>query len=320
MKYTSIDKLIKNCNFSNTNEFSKLTSLLKLLERVNPCKQEYELNENNIIIFYTLKLNLFNFNNVFPLKACVQVVGMPASICLPGFLGDYKTVKDIIEKRKGLKVVLNSDVPFEKGGLTLSTFIFKNKFFDFNEYLDALRSPYRRRINQALSKRNNLNIRKLNQEDFKQEHYNLYLSVMSRTKNPLEILPIGFFKEYPATIYEFINKETNEIIGFIQLKEFKNKLFFLFGGFRKKDIKIFDIYYNMLLKIIEVGIENNNTEIEFGQTAEESKLKIGCCEKQKYLYVHHSNPILNFIIQSLVPYFSYKPYNIKHHVFKNEEL
>lgn len=317
MKYSSIDELEKDLNFSNKNGFSELISLFKLLENVNPCNQEYELNENNIIISYTLKLNLLNFINAFPLKANVQVIGMPVSICLPGYLGDYEAVKDTIEKRRGLKVVLNSDVPFENGGLTLSTFIFENKYSDFTEYLNALRSPYRRRIHQALSRRNNLIIRKLNHKDFNQEHYNLYLSIMDRADNPLEKLPIQFFMEYDAVLYEFLDASSHSVIGFIQLKSINDTLYFLFGGFNKEDIKLYDIYYNMLLKIVEVGIEKQVKTIEFGQTAEESKLKIGCREQYKYLYVHHSNFLLNFIIQKLVQFLTYKPYSIKHHVFKD---
>jgi len=72
----------------------------------------------------------------------------------------------------------------------------------------------------------------------------------------------------------------------------------------------------MLLKIVETGIDKKIGVIEFGQTAEESKLKIGCVEVPRFLYVHHSNPVLNWVIQALLPLFSYKPYQIKHHVFK----
>ena len=73
----------------------------------------------------------------------------------------------------------------------------------------------------------------------------------------------------------------------------------------------------MLLKIVEVGIERGVKTIEFGQTAEETKLKIGCVEKKKYLYIHHSNKTINKLIKALVPAFSYKPYSKEHKVFKN---
>lgn len=318
-KYKSINNLAEELNKLNLpyeKELNELIPLLDILEKSNPCNQEYELIENNIIISYSLKLNLFNFKNIFPLKANVQIIGLPVSVCLSGYLGDDSVIKQVIKQRKGLKVLLNGDSPFKGGGKTLSTFVFENRFSDFDEYLNYLRSPYRRRINKALKQRERLIIRKFSRREFSHEHYKLYLSIMGRTENPLETLSIEFFQQYEAELYEFIDKETNEVIGFIQLKEIRDKLYFLFGGFKKEDIELYDIYYNMLLKIIETGIEKCVREIEFGQTAEESKLKIGCIEKYKYLYIHHSNPLINFFIQLLVPLFTYKTYPVKHHVFK----
>ena len=197
--------------------------------------------------------------------------------------------------------------------------MFENSFEAFDDYLNKLRSSYRRRINKALTYRSNLIIKKIENSDFSEKHYKLYLSIMERTDNPLETLPIEFFQNYEAEIYEFIDKETRNVIGFIQLKKFDDRMCFLFVGFNKDEVKKYDLYYNMLLKIIEVGIENKVQIIEFGQTAEESKLKIGCKEVYKYLYVHHSNTIINFIIQKLLPFMSYRPYKTVHHVFKEWE-
>jgi len=319
-KYNSIKDLalvlVKDLSlYSGFNK--EIMDLLEMLETINPCEQEYELiNNNNIIISYILKINLFNFKNIFPLKAKVQVIGLPISISGKGYWGDVNSIIKCIENRKGLKVLLNGESEFKNGGRTLSTFIFENKFSTFNGYLNALRSPYRRRINKALKYRNNIEIRNFSSKEFNENHYKLYLSIMDRTNNPLETLPLKFFTEYDAELYEFIDIEIKDVIGFIQLKKIEDKLCFLFGGFKKEDNFKYDIYYNMLLKIIEIGIEKQIKFIEFGQTAEECKLKIGCKEVPKYMYVHHSNPVLNRVIQKLVPLFSYKPYNIKHHVFK----
>ncbi len=313
--YKSVNDLIIDHNIISNNELQELMPLLRLLEKVNPCNQKYELHDNSLVISYSLKLNLFNFINLFPLKLNVQIIGLPVSVCMKGYYGDDFAVKKIINQRNGLKILLNGDSMFEGGGKTLSNFVFDNRFSSLDDYLNNLRSPYRRRINKALSYRDKLIIKKINNEKFSEENYKLYLSIMDRTDNPLETLPIEFFKEYDAELYEFSNTN-NDVIGFIQLKTINDTLYFLFGGFKKEDIGKYDIYYNMLLKIIEVGIKKQVKTIEFGQTAEESKLKIGCREQYKYLYVHHSNCVLNFIIQKLVPMFSYKPYKIKHNVFK----
>lgn len=318
-KYNSINdlSLVIEKDLSLYNGFNKeIMDLLEMLETINPCEQDYELINNNIIISYILKINLFNFKNIFPLRVKVQIIGLPISISEKGYWGEADSIVNAVERRKGLKILLNGETEFINGGKTLSTFIFENKFSTFDEYLNTLRSPYRRRINKALIYRNNIEIRKFSSKNFNENHYKLYLSIMDRTTNPLETLPLKFFVDYEAELYEFIDIQTKDVIGFIQLKEINDKLCFLFGGFKKEDNLKYDIYYNMLLKIVEIGIEKQVKFIEFGQTAEECKLKIGCREVPKYMYVHHSNPVLNRVIQKLVPLFSYKPYNVEHHVFK----
>lgn len=293
-----------------------LVKLLSLLERVNPCSQYYEEGKDCLIVSYSLKLNLFSFKNMGPLYARAEITGLPISISQKGYYGDLRQVLETIKKRKGLKILLNADEPLPGGGKTLSTFEFENRFMSFEDYLNSLRSSYRRRIKSALNMRDKLVIRKIQGADFSQKHYDLYLSIMERTSKPLEIISMDFFREYDSEIYEFLDKESKNPLAFIQVKEFNGKLCFLFGGFRREDVAKYDIYYNMLLKIIEVAIEKRVKAIEFGQTSEESKLKIGCREVCKYLYVHHSNRILNFLIQKMLPFMAYKPYTKVHHVFK----
>lgn len=290
--------------------------LLSLLERINPCNQYYELTEDCLIISYYLKLNLFNFINILPLKAKAQIIGLPLSLSQRGYYGDLNKAIELVNKRKGLKIILNASTEIIKGAMTLSTFVFDNNFGTFDDYLNKLRSSYRRRINKALRYRNSLNIKKIQNNSFSEHHYKLYLSIMNRTDDPLETLPISFFRNYDSEIYEFAENITGNVVGFIQLKEFDGRLCFLFGGFNKEDVEKYDIYYNMLLKIIEVAIEKKIKTIEFGQTAEESKLKIGCREVYKYLYAHHSNIIINFVIQKLLSSMSYRTYDKIHHVFK----
>lgn len=302
----------KGLEFNN-----ELISLLELLEEVNPCQQQYDLYENNIVISYELKINLLNFFNIFPLFIKTRVIGLPISISEKAYWGEHSKLEKIIRSKKGLKILLNGDESLGYKGRTLSTFIFNNDYSSFKDYLNNLRSPYRRRINKALEYRKNLIIKDLKNNDFSNIHYSLYKSIMDRTENPLEILSMDFFTKYDSEIYEFLHRETKEVLGFIQVKQFKETLYFLFCGFKKEDNYNNDLYYNMLLKILEIGIERGIKKINFGQTSEESKLKIGCIEVPKYLCIYHSNFILNKILQLLLPVFSYKPYGIKHNVFKN---
>lgn len=72
----------------------------------------------------------------------------------------------------------------------------------------------------------------------------------------------------------------------------------------------------MLLFIVNQGISRGVFSINFGQTSEESKSKIGCKEIPKYLYLHHNNPAIRGILKILTPYFSYKGYSKNQRVFK----
>lgn len=294
--------------------------LLELLEKVNPCSQQYESIDGASIISYSLKLNIFNFTKFLPIHIKTKIIGLPISLCEKGYWGDTNTLRNLINSKRGLKIVLNAEKDLGTSGQTLSTFIFYNNFKDFNHYLNSLRCSYRRRIKKALKHREKFNIKKIDNIDFTEMHYKSYLSIMNRTENPLEILPIEFFKNYDCELYEFVDLESERILGFIQTKQVEDCLYFFFGGFNKKDNEEYDIYYNMLLKIVELGIEKAAKTINFGQTAEESKLKIGCVEVPKYLYIHHSNFLINKILKILTPLFSYKPYKTVHNVFKPKEI
>lgn len=286
--------------------------LLDILEFTNPCKQSYILEEGLFIVLYKQKINLLNFKKLFPLWINATIIGLPISISEKGYFGHERRVEEHVDSIKGLTIVLNADNPFSVYGKTLSTFRFQNRFHSFEEYLEALRSSYRRRLLLALKKRENLAIRKT---DFTKEHYKLYKSVLNRSSYPLESMSLEFFKTWDCEIYEFVNLE-DKLLGFIQLKQIKDSLYFIFCGFEKEDIKTYDIYMNMLIWIIEVGIKRGVREIDFGQTSEETKLKLGCEEREKYLYINHSNPIIDKVIKFFLPRFSYKSYEQDYRVFK----
>ena len=319
-KYNSILSGISEeaCN-GNLPIDPELISLLGLLEKINPCDQNYIFHLDSLIISYSLELNILNFINTFPIRLKVRIIGFPISICEKGYFGSQENIETIIKTMKGLKIVLNADSGFKKAGRTLSTFIFFNRFSSFDDYLQNMRSSYRRRMTKAIKKGEAIQVSALNRRDFCQKHYDLYLSVMKRTNNPLETLALEFFTQYDSELYEFIDKNSHQLLGFIQVKQMKEELYFLFCGFHKEENEHYDLYYNMLLKIIKLGIERKVKVIHFGQTSEESKLKIGCKEVEKYLFIHHSNSFINMILQSLVIGFSYKPYKVPHHVFKDEK-
>ncbi len=309
--------IVRDFELSQINDLKidrNFKDLLVLLQKVNPCGQKYHYENSTFIVSYKLKMDILNLWGKLSLKMNTNVVGIPISVSRPGYLGDEADVERFLYRQKGLWIVLNGKNSFSTPAKTLSTFVFRNNFKSFNEYLSALRSPYRRRINKALKERPLISIQK---GIFTPEHYLLYRDVVNRSEHPLEILPIEFFKEYDGDIHDFRSKE-GDLLAFVQTRIQNEQLVFLFCGFRRENVEKFDLYFNMLLWIIQLGIENGVDEIDFGQTSEESKLKIGCVEKERYLYIHHHNLIIRSILRKLLPLFSYKSYPVSHRVFKED--
>ncbi|PAB60254.1 GNAT family N-acetyltransferase [Anaeromicrobium sediminis] len=288
---------------------------LKNLEKNNPCFQRYhvDFNTNSFIIDYKININIFKFKGPFNLRFPLNIIGMPFSVSKKGY--SFSNLEKYIKHTKGFKLILNSDnnLDFPKG-YTLPSCVLDLNFKSFNDYLNSMRSSYRYRLKKSLCKGGPIHIEEIENSSFDQKLYNLYLQVYMDSKEKLEKLSIDFFKTYPSKIFVFKLKE--KTVAFVQLVHNGDELIFLFGGFNKKINLEYDIYLNMLLFMVKYGIENNFKSIDFGQTAEESKLKVGCTYKKKYMYLHHHNPLVNRILSKIIPYFSYKPYSISHKVFK----
>lgn len=309
--------MIKTADISECPIKDALKTELSYLESLNPCQQTYHSNQSAFMIQYHQTVDIFNFMPRLKFRMPLKIIGKPYSVSEKGYFGDNKAVSSLIKTTKGLSLVLNGDkgldLPY---AYTLSSHQFHNRFTSFDHYLGSLRSHYRYRVKKALNKSSAIEMSNIDQKDFSQEHHALYLEVYENSKDQLECLSLRFFREFPSELYEFRIGTTGELLGFVQLLQDSTKLTFLFGGFKQEENRAYDLYMKMLIEIIRIGIERGVDLIEFGQTAEETKLKLGCVAVEKYLYVHHSNKLLQFLISKLLPLVSYKAHGISYTVFK----
>ena len=81
---------------------------------------------------------------------------------------------------------------------------------------------------------------------------------------------------------------------------------------------VFDTYHRILLEIVKYGIEHGFKTIDFGQTADESKLKLGSKYIMLYAYLHHSCKFINAVNKKLAKHIQYKPISIDYKVFKED--
>ena len=297
--------------------------MLTLLKTANPLKQTYYYieDESNYAFFtvYENRMNLFTYGKA-KWYMNIHTVAFPCSLSNSGFLtNNQKWMLEYIKSIKGCKLVLNldekSDVKGMAFGETLPTcrLVFNKHYSDINDFVDSLRAPYRRRINLALKNCRDIEVVKTN-DGFIDVHP-LYLQTFDKSDYKLECLEKEFFDKTEGE--KIICLRENKPIGFVLLKENDGELVFMLCGMDyRKDTVNADLYFYMLLLIVEYAIKRNLKSIDFGQTSEKTKLKFGAVLNKKYFYAHHSNPFLNLFAMVGKHMLEYKYEFPEFHVFK----
>jgi len=292
--------------------------LVNLLKKENPFEQEYVYLEDGesfaLFTVYKMKLNIFTFGKL-SWYLNVTVIGFPCSVSDAGYLtNDERLLFWYVEKMKGAKLILNApylgSVKRFAVGETLPTCVFYNRFESTEEYLASLRSGYRRRIRRAIAACREFEVR---QSFDGKEVYPLYLNTYQKSDYKLERLEAGFFENVDGEILVFCKE--NAPRGFVLLKTVGKKLIFLLCGMEYR-YETADLYYFMLYTIIEYGIKHRCEVIDLGQTSEETKLKFGAVLEKKYFYAHHSNRLLNGLVNLGKGLLAYKYSFPKYRVFQ----
>ena len=128
---------------------------LTFMEEIDKCNQKYYMIyvdgklDSVFMTYIRLKYNMAMFTR-FNLPQKMQMVYVPLSVTRPGIscVNNIGYVFDYIKTLKGPKMILNLDNIEAKGyakGLTCPKCIWPNHFKTFDEYLNSLRSGYRRR-------------------------------------------------------------------------------------------------------------------------------------------------------------------------------
>lgn len=300
---------------------------LAFMESVDNCEQQYYiLYDNGVVdsVFMTYvrkKYNLAMFTK-FNLYQKMTMVYVPLSVTRPGIAYNkhLDQVMEYLKTIKGPKMILNIQDVDPRGyakGLTCPKCILTNRFDSFEHYLGSLRSGYRYRYNKCFKKSAALQLEYLeDNKDFTEEMYNCYLQVYNKSRIRVEKLPIEFFRGDFFKI--FVLRDAQRVVGFGQMLENGSELIFEFVGVDYRYNQTYDTYHRILLEIVKYGIEHGFKTIDFGQTADESKLKLGSEYTMLYAYLHHSNKLVNSINKKLARYIEYKPITTDYKVFKED--
>lgn len=303
-------------------------------DQYNPCRQRYYLAFDGkkvqaAAVVYTLAIDLFTFSNI-PSPVRMSVIGLPASISPPGIFGEGEgigyLIKHLLQVERGL--ILGLNLPPETDthrGLKmrmLPTVELAHSFHDWETYLDGLRSPYRRRCCQILERSTGLQIQQSSCQSFSQQHYELYLQVLKRSSTCLETLRQGYFENLPDNFYlTTYYKEGEMLCWHINCRdEDQDRLYFFFGGNNYRFNHIYETYFNNLLGVLREAIEEGYSHIDFGQTAEIPKMRLGGQIVPKALFIYHRNTFFLYLLKQLKRFLEYRRVLPAHRVFKQTYL
>lgn len=298
---------------------------LSILERVNQCGQKYFMvsagEGGSIITTYRHNLDLLTFIKGSG-KAAVTMIGVPCSVSEPGFsIGEdtRQQAGDLISGIAGAKIVLNAppDSRFNgfAAGRTLPSCRLDVRWTSFADYEASLRSHYRHEVQKTIRLGEKLQVELLpDNSAYDDGLHQLYLNVYDRSEYKLECLSPSFFREFPGDIFVF--KAGSKPVGFVKAMESGKRLIFLFGGIDYAGNEEFRVYLNMLLLLLKEGIRRKVDVIDFGQTAEEAKLKLGCRYSQRSFHAGHSKAIVQWLMKRAAGFLSYRPPEEEYHVFK----
>jgi len=309
-------------------DYFQTREFLNHTEKYNPCKQRYYLlYQDGIfetgVVVYTLKLDLLTYLNI-PSPFRMNIAGIPCSVSASGIIGNQSDLTQIIGYiktcEKGLLLFLNLATEIQEenmiSGKTLPTIILANQFRSWEDYLGTMRADYRRRVRQLSLPFSGIQMKQSDCSGFDDRMHKLYLDVLKRSKGKLETLSLEFFRNLPSNFSLTAFYNADKLIGWYISSTFKEKFYFFLGGVDYMVNRQFNTYFNILLNVVQEGIEKGASVIDLGQTAEIPKLRLGGKLDEKMMAGYHSNRIMRSLMKAGKSLLEYSTAVPETHVFK----
>ncbi len=293
-------------------------AFLRHLEIHNPCRQRYHLlwRDDELLAgacVYTLRLDLLTFSRVAS-PTWMQVVGVPVSVSAPGVIARSPRaaeglIREVLRSERGLVLGLNLDPAIDPSpGIAMAmlpTVVLDGGFASWPDYLAALRAPYRRRARRIVEAFREVRAETTACSAFTDEHQRLYLQIMRRTPSKLELLGPGFFRELPPEFSLTSYSCAGRLLCWHVVCRDGETLYFLFGGHDYDGLAAHQSYFNNLFGILREAIGSGVARIDFGQTAEVAKMKLGAAPRQLRMFLHHGSRVVRGLLRLGKPWLEY---------------
>jgi predicted N-acyltransferase len=166
---------------------------------------------------------------------------------------------------------------------------------DFEDYMQQQTSRARNNIRRTRKKlaKGGITVRHLQGEEaiacLTDDVYRLYEGVYEKSETKFEHLPLEFFRELarqmPEAIrYTFFLQE-DRVVAFSTQIAYGGRVSFLWLGVDYDLVREYDLYFNVLYEDLESALKLQPELIYFGQNASHVKLRLGCRQSPRRLFV-----------------------------------
>ena len=177
----------------------------------------------------------------------------------------------------------------------------------FQDYIDSVKSKYRVKFKKVIKKGSNLEFKKLSIEEAKQyndEMYKLYKATADRATFSLFTLDQQYFSELKETLGDKLQLtvvlENEKLLGFFTFVNDGEHGDAHFLGYDVSQNSKYQLYFNMLLKLIDESIDQKSKYLNLSRTALEIKSSVGAEPHDMYVYLKHQNKFVNKLLPSIL--------------------
>ena len=189
---------------------------------------------------------------------------------------------------------------------------------NFDAYLEAVRSKYRVKFKKVIRQAEDLEFKVLELEDlenYNEKMYALYEATAKRALFSLFYLHPQYFLELKKSLGDNLTVtgifKDSRLLGFYTFVKNQKKGDAHFIGYDVSLNSDYQIYFNILLGLIDQAIRQNCTYLNLSRTALEIKSSVGAEPHEMFIYLKVQNKLLNrilpFIMERVVPVNEWQP-------------
>ncbi len=188
----------------------------------------------------------------------------------------------------------------------------EDRWNTYEDYLAEVKSKYRVKFKKVKKKAKDLDLLVMTQEDadkYNDAMYALYKATADRALFSLFTLSQNYFSELKRTLGDDlvlmgVFKE-EKLLGFFTFVKNGENADAHFLGYDVSENSKYQLYFNILLRLIKEAIDQKAKLLNLSRTALEIKSSVGAVPYEMKTYIKHTNPYINklipFILSKTVP-------------------